>query len=240
MHRHPTARRGLAVCLSAAVAATIAPTCVAQGGIDLGKLMGGGGGVGSGNSCAFKCKHGAPPRPREGHKPTFNGCGVPGFKVDTKYGMTDCCNEHDICYHTCKLEKQQKKGQEICDAQFEECMQTRCAKLKGQDRQACDGEANMMSSGVRMFGCAAYQDSQAEACTCDLDYSDQAVQSLEEKERVAMLVAFYAKHDSSKTQGVFFCSGRSRLLQGSFAKLFTCRAPWAKCQTRICFLPSTN
>jgi len=32
---------------------------------------------------------------------------------------TKCCNAHDICYHTCKIGKEQKKGQDICDTQVE-------------------------------------------------------------------------------------------------------------------------
>lgn len=175
----------------------------AQGGIplDLGKMMGGGGGKGA--SCAFKCANGVPPRPRQEHVPTFNGCGVPGFQVESQYGMTECCNQHDVCYHTCKTDKDRKRGQEICDAAFEKCMLARCATVKEQDRSGCEGEANMMSSGVRMFGCGAYESSQAEACTCDLDPNDTAVQALSEKDRLAMLRAFYAKHDSTKPQGTF-------------------------------------
>lgn len=173
----------------------------AQGIPDLGKMMGGGGQKGS---CQFKCANGIQPRPRLGHEPTFNGCGVPGFQVESKYGMTDCCNQHDICYHTCQTGKDQKKGQEICDTQFEKCMLARCATLAGQDRNGCEGEANMMSSGVRMFGCAAYESSQSEACSCDLDTNDKAVKALSDKDRFAMLQSFYAKHDPSKTHGRHF------------------------------------
>jgi len=46
--------------------------------------------------------------------------------------VEQCCNAHDICYHTCKGDKQQKKGQDICDTEFEKCMQARCSSLKGQ------------------------------------------------------------------------------------------------------------
>jgi hypothetical protein len=42
-----------------------------------------------------------------------------------------------------------------------------------QDRESCKGEANMMSSGVRMFGCGAYESSQQEACSCELDADDK-------------------------------------------------------------------
>jgi hypothetical protein len=72
-------------------------------------MMGGGGGGGKG--CMFKCPGGIPPKPREGHTPTFNGCGAMGVSVQSQFGMTECCNQHDICYHTCKTDKEQKKGQ---------------------------------------------------------------------------------------------------------------------------------
>jgi len=169
------------------------------------------GGGGGGKACVFKCADGVSPRAREGHKPTWNGCGVPGFMVETQFGMTEvflggwvlhvcggvckcmpvfarsntsnsvnhysavgvyvvclcvlffaicasafvsvsvfpaphpprpscpsssslasllalrmclsvftkCCNAHDICYHTCKIGKEQKKGQDICDTQVQ-------------------------------------------------------------------------------------------------------------------------
>mmetsp|Transcript_98100 Transcript_98100/g.158173 ORF Transcript_98100/g.158173 Transcript_98100/m.158173 type:complete len:200 (-) Transcript_98100:587-1186(-) len=159
--------------------------------------MGGGGG---GKACVFKCAGGVSPRAREGHKPTWNGCGVPGFMVDTQFGMTECCNAHDICYHTCKIGKEQKKGQDICDTQFEKCMQARCQSDKGQDQEGCNGEVSMMTTGVRMFGCGAYESSQAEACACDLDANDKATMGLTESERLSTLLAFYAKHDASKTK----------------------------------------
>lgn len=66
-------------------------------GLDFGKLFGGGAG---GQECSFSCKNGAKPAAKDTHVPQSNGCGVPGFMVESKYGMTPCCHKHDICYHT--------------------------------------------------------------------------------------------------------------------------------------------
>ncbi|EKX43127.1 hypothetical protein GUITHDRAFT_140707 [Guillardia theta CCMP2712] len=97
-------------------------------------------------TCKFKCENGNNPRHREGHKPTFNGCGVPGFMIDSKHGLTECCNQHDICYHTCQTGKSQKKGMEICDKDFEKCMLVPVGGGKC-DELTCPP----------MFGCPAYQ-----------------------------------------------------------------------------------
>ena len=114
IRRRPPSMRDRWLLATAAILVAAAARCgvSAQGGIpfDLGGMMGGGGG---GKPCVFKCPGGVAPRPRDGHTPTFNGCGVPGFQVESKFGMTECCNEHDRCYHTCKTGGDQKKGQKI-------------------------------------------------------------------------------------------------------------------------------
>jgi hypothetical protein len=37
---------------------------------------------------------------RDGHIPLTNGCGTPGFIVESNHGNDRCCEEHDKCYHT--------------------------------------------------------------------------------------------------------------------------------------------
>ena len=71
-----------------------------------------GGGAGAGRECSYKCSNGASPVPRDGHVPQSNGCGVPGFMIESHFGLTPCCHKHDICYHTCQTGKDRKKGQE--------------------------------------------------------------------------------------------------------------------------------
>ena len=76
------------LCVCMCIGVQVAQAQGRGGGIPLGNLFGGGGG-GGGQACVFKCQGGVAPRPREGHKPVYNGCGVPGFMVESKYGMTE-------------------------------------------------------------------------------------------------------------------------------------------------------
>lgn len=81
--------------------ASMASGQLPSGAIDLGKMFQDVN-LGGGNSdCAYQCSSGGVPRgDKPGHKPVSNGCGVPGFQVDSKFGMTSCCDKHDHCYHT--------------------------------------------------------------------------------------------------------------------------------------------
>ncbi len=61
----------------------------------------------NGGKCVYECKDSKKvtyPNPK--HKPTFNGCGIPGMKVErVSEGFTECCNKHDICYDTCNSDR---------------------------------------------------------------------------------------------------------------------------------------
>mmetsp|Transcript_47204 Transcript_47204/g.125440 ORF Transcript_47204/g.125440 Transcript_47204/m.125440 type:complete len:242 (-) Transcript_47204:593-1318(-) len=151
-------------------------------------------------TCTFKCSNGGRPRARKGHKPVANGCGVPGFMVESKFGLTSCCNKHDICYHTCQVGKNRTKGQDICDTLFESCMKEICS-----GREDCQSEASMMSMGVRMFGCSAYQSSQTEACDCgkrgeEEEEAERRLAALPHDEKVRLIADYYARHNPSKTR----------------------------------------
>lgn len=67
---------------------------------------------------------GAEPKPNRDHKPTANGCGALGMKINSEYlpvtEMTKCCDQHDICYDTCRNDK------EICDVAFRKCLYKYC------------------------------------------------------------------------------------------------------------------
>jgi hypothetical protein len=86
--RVPRAVGACLLCLCVCLGVHVAQAQGRGGGIHLGNLFGGMGG-GGGQACVFKCPGGVAPRPREGHTPVYNGCGVPGFMVETKYGMTE-------------------------------------------------------------------------------------------------------------------------------------------------------
>eukprot|EP00928_Gymnodinium_smaydae_P034225 TRINITY_DN2430_c0_g1_i5.p1 TRINITY_DN2430_c0_g1~~TRINITY_DN2430_c0_g1_i5.p1 ORF type:complete len:1310 (-),score=353.47 TRINITY_DN2430_c0_g1_i5:143-3715(-) len=128
------------------------------------------------DQCIFNCKNGAAPRPRKGHKASSNGCGVPGFMVESQYGMTECCNQHDLCYGTCQTGDEQAFGKHGCDSKFEACVHSRCTAFTDLDLQGCEDEASLFTMAVRMFGCPAYEKSQARACSCTDDASNEVVQ----------------------------------------------------------------
>lgn len=70
----------------------------------------------------------AEPKPNKNHKPTANGCGALGLKIKSDYlpitEMTKCCDQHDICYDTCRNEK------ENCDVEFRKCLYNYCESYK--------------------------------------------------------------------------------------------------------------
>lgn len=76
-------------------------------------------------------------KPNPAHKPSHNGCGVPGFMVSSEYDMTECCNVHDVCYDTCG------KSRSKCDQDFLDCMNKKCERWKGQKQEECKGTASM-------------------------------------------------------------------------------------------------
>ena len=111
------------------------------------------------HACKFKCKNGGRAFPKKGHKPVANGCGTGGLTVVSDYDFTPCCNEHDVCYHTCGNEKSD------CDRAFADCMMKFCEKQA--NREQCGGQARMYTMGVGFGGCGPYLSSQEDACTCN-------------------------------------------------------------------------
>ena len=75
--------------------------------------------------------------------------------------MTPCCDVHDMCYDSCGNSKKQ------CDKDFEECLLGVCTNPSSGTKDDCEGMANILSAGVGMFGCNAYQMSQKKACHCE-------------------------------------------------------------------------
>jgi secretory phospholipase A2 len=115
-------------------------------------------GGGGGEECIFRCPAGKPVKAqRASHKPSFNGCGSGGFKMDVSNwpGVEQCCNEHDVCYDTCGRERHE------CDESFGVCLDKKC----GCDKE-CDSTASMLKLGTNMLGCSFYLDSQRQACGC--------------------------------------------------------------------------
>jgi hypothetical protein len=120
------------------------------------------------------CKETLTKRPKsEKYKPTKNGCGSKDFDVpDTwpakgpgkKANFTPSCNKHDVCYGTCKKDK------DACDKAFCSDLRKACAKTwpnAGDSKRAgCETRADFYCAGVILAGDSAYWNAQAEGCHC--------------------------------------------------------------------------
>uniref|UniRef100_A0A6I8S558 Group XIIA secretory phospholipase A2 n=1 Tax=Xenopus tropicalis TaxID=8364 RepID=A0A6I8S558_XENTR len=86
-------------------------------------LLGGADGL-----CHYKCRDGSKPVPRYGYRPAPpNGCGSPVFGLHFDIGipsMTKCCNQHDRCYDSCGMMKND------CDEQFQNCLSKICTDVQ--------------------------------------------------------------------------------------------------------------
>ena len=76
---------------------------------------------------------GVTPVPDRYHTPSSDGCGSLGLEIKSDHfpigAMTKCCDQHDICYDTCKSNK------ELCDVEFRRCLYKYCdthKKLLGE------------------------------------------------------------------------------------------------------------
>ncbi len=66
----------------------------------LGSLFGGGGG----GSCDHVCPGGLDKVRNKDHVPTSNGCGTGGFKINSEFEFTPCCDVHDkVCGSVCPV-----------------------------------------------------------------------------------------------------------------------------------------
>lgn len=118
--------------------------------------------------CVFKCPNNGIAKPNRNHRPSSNGCGALGLKLDKTFlpiaEMTSCCDHHDICYDTCNNDK------ELCDIEFRRCLYGFCdkyeEKLPPHVTRACKGAAKLLYTGTLAMGCKAYQDAQSKACFC--------------------------------------------------------------------------
>lgn len=119
--------------------------------------------------CIYTCEDGSKPQKNKYHKPTSNGCGVPGMSLTREQlgsltDMTKCCDEHDICYGTCN------KVKEMCDYDFKKCLYKVCAavqdKVADSITQGCKSTAKLLYTATVTLGCKFYKLAQEEACYC--------------------------------------------------------------------------
>ncbi|KAK3739725.1 hypothetical protein QZH41_016180, partial [Actinostola sp. cb2023] len=125
------------------------------------------------------------PLANSNHKPTSNGCGSMGLKIDTSNlpGFTECCNIHDKCYDTCNNDRSQ------CDEDFKSCLDNVCLleglgkRMSKRDLQACETSSDLFYSGTIALGCLAYKEAQRNACLCNgRTITKKEMQDIEEKE----------------------------------------------------------
>nr|UQM94880.1 secretory phospholipase A2 [Syngnathus schlegeli] len=135
------------------------------------ELVGGHDGV-----CQYRCRYGEHPQPRPGYKHQEpNGCSssMVGFQIDLGIpAMTECCNQLDMCYDNCGINKYD------CDTKFRSCLQNICSDLKRSlgfvsKVQACESMADAMYNTVWTLGCRPYMNSQRAACVCDGEERDE-------------------------------------------------------------------
>ena len=77
--------------------------------------------------------------------------------------MTECCNQHDLCYDTCNNLKSH------CDNLFKDCLYKLCDNSSKLDPlvKACKVAASM-AGGSMTLGCKSYLESQKKSCYCSL------------------------------------------------------------------------
>ena len=88
------------------------------------------------------------------------GCGSYGIDIDAPFGANSCCEQHDICYHTCTQSK------ESCDDAFDTCLENSCDDEDDLEKVACRAQGELFYRAVMALGCGAYKDDQEEACQC--------------------------------------------------------------------------
>lgn len=115
-------------------------------------------------ACEFNCPQGHQKIP-SGRKSEVNGCGVQGMSIDIGHfpAFTEICNEHDRCYGTCGVSKDQ------CDREFSQRMNKYCKLQRKRSvdlYQNCMGVTSLYTTGVMTLGCSFYLDAQKQACIC--------------------------------------------------------------------------
>uniref|UniRef100_A0A803JMU3 Group XIIA secretory phospholipase A2 n=1 Tax=Xenopus tropicalis TaxID=8364 RepID=A0A803JMU3_XENTR len=130
-------------------------------------LLGGADGL-----CHYKCRDGSKPVPRYGYRPAPpNGCGSPVFGLHFDIGipsMTKCCNQHDRCYDSCGMMKND------CDEQFQNCLSKICTDVQktlgiSESVKACETTVGLLFDAVIHLGCKPYLESQRAACICQYE-----------------------------------------------------------------------
>lgn len=119
--------------------------------------------------CSFACPDGSSGVPNPTYRPKQDGCGLPGlhiqnldFEMNKDTNFVNCCNEHDVCYGTCGMKK------DDCDTDFRKCMLQWCSKRhkKTEKLEACEKRGNIFATTTKIGGCRNYREAQKGACLC--------------------------------------------------------------------------
>lgn len=60
------------------------------------------------------------------------------FKKLNLNGVTQCCNEHDVCYGICNSHKDK------CDLTFKQCLKNQCSKIDKTEKFKIDGKLDLL------------------------------------------------------------------------------------------------
>lgn len=120
------------------------------------------------SSCSYTCADGTVPRTSvPGYTPQPNGCGTTQFPMQVegeRWGFTDCCNTHDICYGTCGTDYH------VCESAFATCLNDICEAnypdASSPEGSACRSTAQLFQTATKLAGCVYYTASQEHACDC--------------------------------------------------------------------------
>jgi len=101
-------------------------------------------------------------------EPEYDGCGSYDFHLNTDSlpPITECCNQHDICYDTCGEDR------DDCDRRLKACVKQACNTLKEDHAitekgyEECNELSQIVFNTVNLLGCKAFRKSQEKSCDC--------------------------------------------------------------------------
>ena len=76
------------------------------------------------------------------------------------YGITECCDNHDMCYGTCGKDKK------TCDRNLVKCMKKKCELVSGTKKKECTEAGAHMEEYTLAAGCGEYMRLQKDGCDC--------------------------------------------------------------------------
>mmetsp|Transcript_1956 Transcript_1956/g.2143 ORF Transcript_1956/g.2143 Transcript_1956/m.2143 type:complete len:269 (-) Transcript_1956:31-837(-) len=107
------------------------------------------------------CGEGEVAVPMAGHhkKITVNGCGPHSVPLQEAFGLTKCCNSHDVCYSTCGT------SHEWCELEYKRCMDKVCKKPKIGTEKLCKMQAESFTQFTAQIDWD-HELNQRQSCTC--------------------------------------------------------------------------